>query len=147
MTLGSYPTLSLKQARILAQEKRVALLKGIDPQEDKKQRKEYTFGYFVELYIVRHVSVNLKSHNEVTRIFNTYLLPKLGKISLKLIQKQQVLRIIDTLVNTNRGVTANRVLQHLKTMFKWCTFKGDILITLLLNLLENPIKNSQETEY
>ena len=126
MTLGSYPTLSLKQARILAQEKRVALLKGIDPQEDKKQRKEYTFGYYVELYIVRHVSVNLKSHKEVTRIFNTYLLPKIGKISLKSIQKQQVLRIIDTLVNTNRGVTANRVLQHLKTMFKWCIQRGYI---------------------
>ncbi len=70
LTLGNYPTLSLKDARQLTTEKLNSIYKGQDPQHEKNEAKVNNFAYFVELYMEKHVRINLKSRYEVERIFN-----------------------------------------------------------------------------
>ena len=108
LTLGNYPTLSLKDARHLTTEKLNSIYKGQDPQNEKNEAKVNNFAYFVELYMEKHVRVNLKSRYEVERIFNNYFVNKLGRMAINQITKQHILRIIDNLVVKGKGVQANR---------------------------------------
>ena len=98
LTLGNYPTLSLKDARQTTTEKLNSIYKGQDPQNEKNEAKVNNFAYFVELYMEKHVRINLKSRHEVERIFNKYFVSKLGRIPINQITKQHILRITDDLV-------------------------------------------------
>ena len=120
LTLGNYPTLSLKDARQLTTEKLNSIYKGQDPQHEKNEAKVNNFAYFVELYMEKHVRINLKSRYEVERIFNNYFVSKLGRIAINQITKQHILRITDELVAKGKGVQSNRLLSYIKSMFKWC---------------------------
>ena len=113
LTLGNYPTLSLKDARQLTTEKLNCIYKGQNPQHEKNEAKVNNFAYFVELYMEKHVRVNLKSRYEVERIFNNYFVSKLGRMPINQITKQHIIRIIDVLVVKGKGVQANRLLSYI----------------------------------
>ena len=139
LTLGNYPTLSLKDARQLTTEKLNSIYKGQDPQHEKNEAKVNNFAYFVELYMEKHVRVNLKSRYEVERIFNNYFVSKLGRMPINKITKQHILRIIDALVVKGKGVQANRLLSYIKSMFKWCV-QRDYLENNPIDSLAKPFK-------
>ena len=126
-TIGHYPQVSLKEARKVSLELKSKIYKNINPQIEKLlKRRELLrdFNYYLDLYLENYVKVNLKSYKSLRNTFMYYLVPKLGKVSLDQLEKPLVLNIIDNLVRTNRGVTANRVLQILKTFVKWCNQRG-----------------------
>ncbi len=126
-TIGHYPQVSLKEARKVSLELKSKIYKNINPQIEKLlKRRELSrnFNYYLDLYLENYVKVNLKSYKNLRSTFMYYLVPKLGKVSLDQLEKPLVLDIIDNLVRTNRGVTANRVLQILKTFVKWCNQRG-----------------------
>ena len=136
LTLGNYPTLSLKDARQLTTEKLNSIYKGQDPQNEKNEAKVNNFAYFVELYMEKHVRVNLKSRYEVERIFNNYFVSKLGRIAINQITKQHILRITDDLVAKGKGVQANRLLSYIKSMFKWCVQRDYLTINAIDSLVK-----------
>ena len=136
LTLGNYPTLSLKDARQLTTEKLNSIYKGQDPQHEKNEAKINNFAYFVELYMEKHVRINLKSKYEVERIFNNYFVSKLGCIAINQITKQHILRITDDLVAKGKGVQANRLLSYIKSMFKWCVQRDYLTINPIDSLVK-----------
>ena len=136
LTLGNYPTLSLKDARQLTTEKLNSIYKGQDPQNEKNEAKINNFAYFVELYMEKHVRINLKSKYEVERIFNNYFVSKLGRIAINQITKQHILRITDDLVAKGKGVQANRLLSYIKSMFKWCVQRDYLTINPIDSLVK-----------
>ena len=141
-TIGRYPQVSLKEARKISFELKQKIYKNINPQIEKLQKRRALsrdFNYYLDLYIENYVKVNLKSYKSLRNIFNYYLVPKLGKTSLDQLEKPLVLNIIDNLVRTNRGVTANRVLQVLKTFIKWCCQRG-YTTTNHVQSIEKPFK-------
>ena len=141
-TIGRYPQVSLKEARKVSLELKSKIYKNINPQIEKLQKRRALsrdFNYYLDLYIENYVKVNLKSYKSLRSTFNYYLVPKLGKVSLDQLEKPLVLNIIDNLVGTDRGVTANRVLQVLKTFIKWCVHRGHTS-TNYIQSIDKPFK-------
>ena len=141
-TIGRYPQVSLKEARKISFELKQKIYKNINPQIEKLQKRRALsrdFNYYLDLYIENYVKVNLKSYKSLRNTFNYYLVPKLGKVSLDQLEKPLVLNIIDNLVGTDRGVTANRVLQVLKTFIKWCVHRG-YTSTNYIQSIDKPFK-------
>ncbi len=141
-TIGRYPEISLKEARCIALELRTQRYKGINPQTKKiEQRRlqQKNFAYYYDLYYENYAKINLKSHRGLHNTFNYYLIPKLGRLKLDHIEKSVVLNIIDNLIKSDRGVTANRVLQVLKTFLKWCMQRGYMDISHIQSI-EKPFK-------
>ena len=141
-TIGRYPEISLKEARRIALELRTQRYKGINPQTNKieqRQQQLRNFAYYYDLYYGNYAKINLKSHRGLHNTFNYYLIPKLGRLKLDHIEKSVVINIIDNLIKTNRGVTANRVLQVLKTFLNWCVQRGYLDINHIQSI-EKPFK-------
>ena len=141
-TIGRYPEISLKEARRIALELRTQRYKGINPQTKKveqRRQQQKNFAYYYDLYYENYAKINLKSHRGLHNTFNYYLIPKLGRLKLDYIEKPVVLNIIDNLIKTDRGVTANRVLQVLKTFLKWCVQRGYMDINHIQSI-EKPFK-------
>lgn len=90
MSLGTYPEVTLRDARALRDQARALLAKGINPKLDRKQKRkavrladEYTFKT-VFLQWFEHRKLELKegrnsARAQIMRIFERDVLPSLGK--------------------------------------------------------------------
>jgi hypothetical protein len=98
MSLGTYPEVSLREARTLRDEARALLAKGINPRAHRKQTRqsvrladENTFKAVFDKWI-EHRSLVLKAGrqrtlSQVQRIFAKDVLPTLGRRSIYEIQR------------------------------------------------------------
>src|SRR6266571_2164823 len=77
-TLGTYPTVTLKDAREGALDVLRDVLRGNDPQQQKTARREAgTFKELADLYMEKHSTPNKKSWRDDRRMFDKYLFPTL----------------------------------------------------------------------
>jgi integrase len=140
-TIGSYPEVSLAQARDKSKEITFNLSQGIDPLIEKRKNKdqfkgEITFAELSELYIKRHLpSLSPKSSKEYIRIINVELLNKIGKRYLSEISKRNLIDLIDAIA-IDRGLNSlsNRVRSVLSSIYSFAVNKGILESNMLLNL-------------
>ena len=97
LTLGTYPTMSLADARTQAKEAIGRLARGEDPQAQKAAEKAAeTFADLASAYLEKHARVKKRTWREDERILRVYLLPawrrKKAKDSLYSADDQSVLR-------------------------------------------------------
>lgn len=98
ITLGSYPLMSLKEAREKKQEYRALLAKGIDPKEERERQKREQFerieGTFYKVALewkkLKAKQVTQKTLNEDWQRLENHIFPKLkavpiGKINSKIL--------------------------------------------------------------
>ncbi|WP_374292547.1 tyrosine-type recombinase/integrase [Paenirhodobacter enshiensis] len=126
MTLGSYPVLSLADARARTREVLAAASEGRDPAEEVRAEKTAKtdndrdkLRILFDLYDKRHLS-NLRSGGEQKRQLARYVLPKLGDRDVRTITRRDVLDLLEEIADTGRGVTANRVRTYFQTFLNWC---------------------------
>ena len=118
-TLGTYPTVTLKDAREGALAVLRDALRGNDPQEQKTvQREAGTFKEFAELYMEKHSIPNKKSWRDDRRMFDTYLLPKLKHIKAGYVTQDDCEKLLEDLAE-DRPVQANRVRALLRHLYAW----------------------------
>jgi integrase len=125
VTLGRYPATSLAEARDLARESLKAAGRGIDPVEAAKQEKlkkasSRTLGQAVSGFLERYVRRHNRSHREIERVFNTYILPRWEDRPLDAISPADIHEVLDQLVDAGHPYMANRVLAHVRKFFNWC---------------------------
>ena len=143
MKLGTYPALSLAEARQQAFAHLGAVQRGDDPAEERiRSRKAGTFEELAELYLERHARPHKKpaSIKEDTRILNTYLLPAWGRRKFQSITRSDVIRLLDE-VKFKRGapVMANRVKALASTIFNFASRKA-----LVPETFANPCANVEQ---
>ena len=126
-TIGSFPEVSLKDARTRSQKLRCEIQAGHNPQADKtaarKAGKLSVCDCFEE-YLITHLQVHWKSWPEYERAMRRDVLPHIGSVSLTDLDKAQIRLVISKIIGRGATTLANRVLQYISKMLKWAVGVG-----------------------
>ncbi len=127
--LGSYPTVTLKSARLRAEDCRTLRSEGIDPIEHKRQKdadkilegaKTVTFKDCALLYIKSHKKgwKNRKHESQWSNTLETYAYPFIGDIAVQKIDVGLVMQVIEPIWH-EKTETASRVRQRIEKVLDW----------------------------
>lgn len=139
MGLGSYPDITLEQARKTAQELRSHQIKlrGIDPLAEKAQRREQdraqeawlrsrkTFDQCAEEYVSTHrASWKSQKHGEQwVNTLATYASPVIGALPIDEVDKSRVLDVLRP-IWTTKNETAVRLRGRIESVLDWAKAQG-----------------------
>src|SRR6056297_2712136 len=123
----SKKTFSLSQARTKVDEMRSHVKKGGDPVGEEREKKrtnrlkastEQTFAELAQEFKTIHLkSLREKTKDEHKRIIDNELLPALGKLPAKQMNKSDILSLLDKkAINEGKATMANRIRARLHTI-------------------------------
>ncbi|WP_151959287.1 tyrosine-type recombinase/integrase [Acinetobacter bereziniae] len=122
--IGTYPNVSLKDARDKSQELRAQIEKGLDPRLERKLQKHKSTAQNItlkELYdswAEKYLFKNKKSAQEICRSFELHVFPKIGDLPADRISMQHWLDLLEPLAEQVPFV-AERILSNGKQMMSW----------------------------
>ncbi|MDT4805848.1 Arm DNA-binding domain protein [compost metagenome] len=130
MSLGTYPVVSLREARALRDEARALLAKGINPKVDRKQQRRAvrlaTENSFKAVYLqwLAHRRLDLKEGRQSTlaqiqRIFDKDVLPALGAITIFDIRRLDLVEVLATIEQRGAFTTAEKVRTWFRQVFRF----------------------------
>lgn len=123
LDLGSYPLMSLKEARAEAQRLRARHEQGHDPQIVRCLEKqaiikadsiESLFRQWYEAYCQK----NKKGHHDILRSFELHVFPVIGKLPAEQVTLHEWLNLLEKHATQRPGI-AERILINAKQMLKW----------------------------
>lgn len=120
-TIGRFPALSLADAREQAREKYHAILtENADPANDRvREIQVVTMTDMAEAYIQKYAKVNKRSWKEDERNLNVNVLPVIGALHPKEVERHHIEQILDRIAARGATVMQNRVFALLSAMFNW----------------------------
>ena len=133
--LGSYPTVTLEEARRLGRECQEQIKKGLNPIEERrkkhevlrsKQSKNITFqNAFYEFYkIKKSVLSNPKHAAQWESTMQQYVFPLIGSRSLNNLDVEDIVECLNyENLWTEKTETASRVRQRISSVFDWAISK------------------------
>lgn len=132
--LGSYPEISLAEARKRAQEAKEKVRSGVDPIEEKKAARfallacsepPMTFDQAVAIYLeIKGGELsNAKHRQQWQSTLREYAFPALGAIPVAQITPQDVLRVLRP-IWAEKAPTAMRLRQRIEAVLSWATAAG-----------------------
>jgi integrase len=119
-TLGRYPTISLANARTLANEATRAVEEGRDP---RYAAGSMTVATLAESYIssIRE----LRTAEEIERRIRKDIIPVIGNVTLAELHRRDATRIIDR-KREDAPIAARRAFEDLRAMLRWAVSRGDL---------------------
>jgi integrase len=132
--LGSASEVTLEGARNDALEARKLLRSGIDPIDDKHERRDelaagarraLTFAAAAKQYIATHKTGwrNRKHEKQWTSTLKMYAEPTLGALPVDRIDVAHVIKVLEP-IWTTKTETATRVRQRIESVLDYCTARG-----------------------
>jgi hypothetical protein len=123
-TLGPYPALDLKAARLLAGKALRAVAEGRDPGREKAEERAVqsdTVAAVARQFVEKHCqrANRQRTAAETQRLLNTHVLPRWRNRLLRDIARRDVLDLLDGVVEAGTPIAANRVLAAVKKMCSW----------------------------
>src|SRR5690606_20101248 len=130
MSFGTYPEVSLLEARALREEARALVAKGINPRMHRKQKRsaaklagENTFEAVYKKWFA-HRDLSLKKGRQCTasvlaRIFEKDVLPALGKRSIYDIKRPDLLEVIAKIERRKALSVAEKVRTWFRQLFRY----------------------------
>ncbi len=123
MTIGTYPPLTLADARDAAREALRKAAKGEDPAAEKKRKREAeTFSELADEFIERYAKAKKKSWREDERILRIHFLPTLRHIKATEVHRADVRAIVEKMAEET-PVQANRALAVIRKLYNWAIEK------------------------
>ncbi|WP_152487358.1 integrase arm-type DNA-binding domain-containing protein [Dickeya chrysanthemi] len=140
MSLGTYPEVSLREARALRDQVRALLAKGINPKLDRKQRRqavrlaeEHTFkAIFFQWVEYRRLELKEGRNStlsQILRIFGKDVLPGLGRMSIYDIRRADLLGVVSKIEQRKAFTIAEKVRTWLNQLFRFALVKVEGLET------------------
>ncbi|MBA1273885.1 tyrosine-type recombinase/integrase [Pseudomonas azotifigens] len=134
MSLGTYPEVSLREARALRDEARALVAKGINPKIDRKQKlravRFATENSFKVVYLqwLAHRKLELKEGRQSTlsqiqRIFDKDVLPALGSVSVYDVRRPDLLAVLAFIEQRRAFTTAEKVRTWFRQLFRFAMVK------------------------
>ena len=134
MSLGSYPQISLKDARTRRDEARALVAQGINPYEHRKQQRlavhaarEHTFeAVFNQWVDFRRLSLKegrQSTLSQILRIFNKDVLPTLGGRSIYDINRHDLLDLLSRIEQRKASTTAEKCRTWFNQLFRYALVK------------------------
>jgi len=135
LTLGPWPLIDLAKARELARDKLRAVHGGIDPRQADREAAEAAqrmVAVVCEDWLRRDQADN-RDVATVRRIMAREVLPHIGDMQIDAVRKRDLIKVIDRVVD-RAPVRANRVLAHIKRLFRWAAARDLIEINPAANI-------------
>lgn len=128
MTLGTYPAISLAEAREAWRAARAEAKAGRDPSTSKDRKgPAIDFRTVAEEWVRRDQSKN-RTLGEVERVLKRDLLPAWGHRRVDDIGRRDVLDLVDAIVDRGSHVMARRVQGYVHRFFRWAIGRGIVQI-------------------
>ncbi|AKR44005.1 integrase arm-type DNA-binding domain-containing protein [Methylophilus sp. TWE2] len=132
ISFGTYPEVSLQQARARRDQARALVAEGKDPGEARKEAKTLaklqalnTFEAIANEWHALHNKSKSERHQQrVKRWLEFYLYPSLGQKAVSSITAPMVLETTSVLQKQNKLETAHRVIQTAGQVFRYAIQKG-----------------------
>lgn len=128
ISLGSYPSTSLAEARTLRNEYEKNIEKGISPiiaKQQEKQRQAYTFTQLLmEWHEYHYKDLSRSTSNRALRNLETYLTPWLGSMSITDITPPILLQCLRRVESTGKLETASKLKQLCGQAFRYGVANG-----------------------
>lgn len=124
--LGSFPVVTLAEAREAALENKRLAFKGGDPLAERRRTREIlTFAEAVERYLAAklHEFRNEKHRKQWRATLDTYARPFLGDTPVQAIGVRDVLRVIEPIWKA-KTETASRLRGRIESVLSWATVAG-----------------------
>ncbi len=132
--LGSYPSVTLAEAREAARFARAKLAQGIDPIEDARRARErliaeihtgMNFSEAAKRYIAAHEKAwkNPKHAQQWSNTIASYATPVLGKIPVRDVSLAMILKVLEP-IWTTKTETATRLRGRLESILDWAIARG-----------------------
>jgi integrase len=134
MSLGTYPEVSLRQARQARDEARALLAKGVNPHTDRQQQRqavrlsgEHTFEAVFHQWLARH-ALDIKTgkrstHTNILRTFDRDVLPFLGKRPILDLRRPDLLEVIERIEQRGALSVSEHVRGHLNQIYRFALVK------------------------
>ena len=124
LTLGTYPTISIKRARELATEARANVQQGIDVARAKQERLAAlsaagTVKELCEEYYARTILGRVTRPDIVRELLDNDLIRKLGRMRITDVKPMDIDHMLKAIVERGSPVMANRVLATTKAVFNY----------------------------
>jgi integrase len=129
LTLQGFP--SLPVARNLARAALDQIAQGVDPAAEKRAHEGNLFSTVAEEFLKRHARIKTRASSAAMteRLLKVEVLPAWGDKPIQTITKRDVITLMDTIMDRGAGVTANRVLAAIKTLFVWAISRDIIAVS------------------
>jgi integrase len=129
MTLGSYPKLTLAEARAKAAKAGEEVSKGNDPgrswvEKKKDDRKAPTIEGLVEEYLEKWAKPRKKTWREDERILHKDVIPFIGRRKAKDIKKRDLVLLLDAVVDRGSPIAANKTYEIIRKMFDFAVSRS-----------------------
>ena len=152
LTIGVYPTVSLKDARDRATTALAAVANGGDPSVEKKAEREATKSAAedtVEMLVERFVERYLKPKKrrtwpETKRVLEKEAVGAWKGRPASSITRKDVHRLLDEIVDRGAPISANRAFAAIRKMFTWAVERGDIQISPCVGIKPPSAEASRE---
>lgn len=128
MPLGHYPEVGLALARERAQEKRVAVAGGADPQGERRAAKEaatkaQTFNDLADAYLDRYARIHKASWKNDAVLLKAHVRPAWGARKAAKITRGDAAELLDEIAR-RAPASANRTQSILSKLFNWAIESG-----------------------
>lgn len=130
LSLGSYPAVSLADARARAIEARGHLAE-IPPRDPRDVRRAEVDGAMTvkdltDSYMEKHIRPTRRSAAETERRFAKNITPVIGSVRLADLHKRDINRVVDPILARESPVEAARTFEDLRAMLRWAVRRGDL---------------------
>ena len=152
MTLGTYPRLTLADARYKASQAKEKVCKEIDPGLEQTEKRiaegeAYTIKNLVDEYLEKHARQKKKSWREDERILEKDIVSSWGRKKAKSITRREIVVLLDEIkeraeAKGGTGIQANRTLALIRKMFNFGVARS-IIETSPCVSIEYPVKENR----
>ena len=123
--IGPYPVVSLADARRKAMEiARDVELGEFDKTPEIPEASAETLGEMIPKFIELHAKPNTKDWKRTASVLHKF--DGLKNRPIDQIKRQDVSRVLDSIISNGTPTRANRALSAIKKLMNWCVMRGDI---------------------
>ena len=120
--IGSFPDMSLSEARQDAREKLNQAVRGDDPKVTRQVREKkqiITVRMMADAYIEKHAKRKKRSWQKDVSILGQDVLPYVGDLHPENVEQAHIVDICDRIIDRGCSTQANRVFEVIRKMFNW----------------------------
>jgi integrase len=138
LKLGSYPAMSLADARTMARDTLLGVSRGNDPSKAKQaaiadRLGAITFADALDQFVEKYAKRETRGWKETERVFNKYIKPELGDYRLDAITALQIRDLVEVMAET-APYMANRALAYIRKFFNWAAERQMISASPVANI-------------
>ncbi len=135
LALGIHGRITPDKARRLAKQRMGEVAADRDPagkrhaaRQKAAQAAANTVDALLDIFLDRHVRKNLRTAKEFERIFNKYVRPRIGSMSIYNLRRRDIVEMLDVIEDEHGPVMADRTLGRVRKAFNWYSTRDDTFV-------------------